>query len=289
MARPVDAPEWSSDANYPAGSDAWSATPTKVEPTNGEKAVGAIPQTGFGAQQLNWLIANLGDWINHLDGLDVTRVREDWVGKAIASSTADPIVNFSKWKITVGAGGGVGLVSTSDDYNGPFVAMSCAGAEVLLESTVPVCRRADDSIVCFSFDVAIGQDFAGGPTDIDNAVMKFGLKDSTTDFAQFFYDQSGSAFWRVQSRDGTTTTTTATSVTPAAATYPTTRFDIVLKGANVGDAIEYYIDGALVHTDAGADGPRSTANLTVFFSCNDDTSDGSALKVGAGMVEWNRR
>jgi hypothetical protein len=51
-------PEWSSDATYPAGSDPWSATDTKIEPTTGEVEAGATPKTGFGAQQFNWLLNN---------------------------------------------------------------------------------------------------------------------------------------------------------------------------------------------------------------------------------------
>lgn len=287
--RPDVLPEWATDTNYADPSEDWDGQPNKVEPSSGMKAAGFIPADELGIDYLNYLLSQHAKWLQHVEGRNVTRLHENWIGTAIASATADPIVNFSKWKLTVGAGGGVGLVSTSDDYNGPFVAMSSAGAPVVLETTIPVCRRADDAIVRFDFDVAIGQDFGGGPTDIDNAVIKFGLKDSTTDFAQFFFDQSGSAFWRVQSRNNSATTTDATTVTPAAATYPTNRFSIVLKGANVGDAVEYYIDDVLVETHAGADGPRASANLTVFFECMDDTTDGSALKVGAGQVDWNRR
>ncbi len=71
MSRPTDAPEWASDASYPAGTDAWSATDTKIEPTSGEKGTGATPQTGFGAQQFNWLLNNLAEWVNHLDSINV--------------------------------------------------------------------------------------------------------------------------------------------------------------------------------------------------------------------------
>jgi hypothetical protein len=58
VSRPDSTPEWASDAAYPAGTDAWSATDTKIEPTTGEKESGATPQTGFGAQQFNWLLNN---------------------------------------------------------------------------------------------------------------------------------------------------------------------------------------------------------------------------------------
>lgn len=67
MSRPTTTPEWSTDAAYPAGADPWSGTDTKVEPTSGVKATGAVPQVGFGAQQFNWLVDNLSNWINYLD------------------------------------------------------------------------------------------------------------------------------------------------------------------------------------------------------------------------------
>ncbi len=67
MSRPADAPEWASDVNYGAGADPWSATPTKVEPTDGEKDAGATPLTGFGAQQLNWLLNNHANFLNYLE------------------------------------------------------------------------------------------------------------------------------------------------------------------------------------------------------------------------------
>lgn len=66
MSRPDELPAWATDPNYPAGSKAWSSQPTKIAPTSGQKAQGAEPQVGFGAQQLNWLLNNHARWLDIL-------------------------------------------------------------------------------------------------------------------------------------------------------------------------------------------------------------------------------
>jgi hypothetical protein len=65
MSRPTSSPDWSTDTNFPAGSDPWSATPTRVEPSSGEKADGFTPGVAPEAQVVNFLVGNHGDWINH--------------------------------------------------------------------------------------------------------------------------------------------------------------------------------------------------------------------------------
>jgi hypothetical protein len=67
MSRPESLPEWATDANYPAGSDPWSGTPTRVEPSAGEIAAGSTPGTGLAAQLFNWLNGALSEWVTHLD------------------------------------------------------------------------------------------------------------------------------------------------------------------------------------------------------------------------------
>lgn len=106
MSRPTTAPEWASDTNFPAGTDAWSATATKLEPTSGEKGTGAIPQTGFGAQKLNWLLANKADWINHLESVITGAgmlLRDDFTGTAI---------DTGKWETTAA---GAATIAIFDD------------------------------------------------------------------------------------------------------------------------------------------------------------------------------
>jgi hypothetical protein len=63
MAKPTDIPTWATDTNYPAGTDAWSGTATKVEPTSGQKAAGWEPGQRPPAQYQNWWMGLVSDWI----------------------------------------------------------------------------------------------------------------------------------------------------------------------------------------------------------------------------------
>ena len=49
-------PNWASDANFPAGSDPWSATPTKVAPSGGQIAAGVAPRAKLPAQWFNYIL-----------------------------------------------------------------------------------------------------------------------------------------------------------------------------------------------------------------------------------------
>lgn len=61
--RPTDTPEWASDANFPAGGDPWSGTPTRVEPDPTELGTGNVPETRPPAQHHNWIKGLLADWV----------------------------------------------------------------------------------------------------------------------------------------------------------------------------------------------------------------------------------
>lgn len=103
MSRPPTTPEWSSDVNYPAGSDPWSATATKIEPTSGEKAQGAEPSVGFGAQQFNWILNEHAGWLNHLDAINLgaeCHLNDDFNGTTFTNN----------WTVS-----GTGTVATVDD------------------------------------------------------------------------------------------------------------------------------------------------------------------------------
>jgi hypothetical protein len=63
--RPGATPSWATDANYPAGTDPWSATPTRVEPDAAQKGTGNVPATRPPAQHHNWLQGLIADWIGY--------------------------------------------------------------------------------------------------------------------------------------------------------------------------------------------------------------------------------
>jgi hypothetical protein len=75
--------QWASSANFPAGSDPWSGTPNKVEPSLAEAQIGFVPGQQVDAEVLNWLvyyIANGRDVdqafsiVNKAGGVDNTHI-----------------------------------------------------------------------------------------------------------------------------------------------------------------------------------------------------------------------
>lgn len=70
MAKPLSVAVIAVDANYDAGADPWSATPTKVDPTGTVfEDKGQIPETGFGSQYYNHVLNNHGLMLQALDAL----------------------------------------------------------------------------------------------------------------------------------------------------------------------------------------------------------------------------
>lgn len=64
MAKPTESTtQWSSDTNFSSPSDAWDATPTKAEPSSGQKLQGWEPTQKPAAQHLNWLLSTLYKYV----------------------------------------------------------------------------------------------------------------------------------------------------------------------------------------------------------------------------------
>ena len=61
MNQPADLPTFATDANYPAGTDPWSGTPTKVKPALAVTAPGHMPNTEWPSQWENWWKANVAE------------------------------------------------------------------------------------------------------------------------------------------------------------------------------------------------------------------------------------
>lgn len=71
MSRPSGLPPiWSSNANYPAGSDSWSGTPTKVDPGTSKTAQGFVPGERVPAQWINSFWNKESAFIAYLDMID---------------------------------------------------------------------------------------------------------------------------------------------------------------------------------------------------------------------------
>lgn len=69
MAKPTKTAAWATNPNYPAGSEPWAGTPTKVEPDAGELAAGHTPGIIDPAEKENWWKNLVGQWTAWLNGL----------------------------------------------------------------------------------------------------------------------------------------------------------------------------------------------------------------------------
>ena len=70
---PVVAPDWATDANYPAGSDPWSGHVTKSAPSAGKVGTGLVPDTDLAAEEFNYVLANHGQYIAAEQGMLIGR------------------------------------------------------------------------------------------------------------------------------------------------------------------------------------------------------------------------
>jgi hypothetical protein len=70
MARPTGSPPtWADDPNYTNSTGKpWQGTPTRVEPSSGDKAQGITPGRKVVAQWVNWILGRLADWIAYVVG-----------------------------------------------------------------------------------------------------------------------------------------------------------------------------------------------------------------------------
>lgn len=129
MTRPLISPVWATDTNYPAGSDEWSATPTKVAPSGGKVGTGVVPDTDFPAQEYNYMVGNHGAWLDHLDGLLMRPdfyLHDDFCGVA---------VDTGKWVLTGSPSSGANIVlgvfgATALLANGGTPTMSVATSDL---------------------------------------------------------------------------------------------------------------------------------------------------------------
>jgi hypothetical protein len=67
----VRVPVVATDENYPAGTEAWSATATKIDPGTGAEADGHVPETRPPAQHFNFYQNAWGRWLQHLRDIGV--------------------------------------------------------------------------------------------------------------------------------------------------------------------------------------------------------------------------
>lgn len=69
MAKPTDGlPEWASDTDYPADAAPEASTATKVAPTSGQETIGWRPDQIPTAQEMNYWMNLVYQWLTYLDG-----------------------------------------------------------------------------------------------------------------------------------------------------------------------------------------------------------------------------
>lgn len=72
MPKPVAGiPLWASDLNYPAGAEPEAGTATKAAPTSGQATIGWRPNQIPTAQEQNYWMDLVADWIAYLDAADI--------------------------------------------------------------------------------------------------------------------------------------------------------------------------------------------------------------------------
>lgn len=267
--------KWASDDNYPAGTDPWSAQPTKVAPSGAEIEAGHTPGVPVPAETENW-------WKNRADGLlEYLRasgrfnvVHRNW------SNNAEQ-VGYT----TAGGGTAAGfLVSDSTLIQGGHLRLRVgANADVaagriggvmmppIFDSHLQVLEFAVDST---SFDGA-------GTTDGDGffGLMEIGAYDNSKG-GVFFYKNGSDANWKVFVNATTPGPPTTTDTGVVAAGLQ--QMKIVWAGADYagGPYVKFYIDGVLVHT-ATANLPNNNAEyMYVAFDLIGLGPDDAVVYVG---------
>jgi hypothetical protein len=118
--RPTTTPSWATDANYPAGADPWSGTPTRVEPSAPQKGTGNTPATRPPAQHHNWLQGFIADWIAYFAAIidsneehtyQAPKTRTVWIPCYKGVSSSDPAGDAQDWREDLGTGTTLSILS----------------------------------------------------------------------------------------------------------------------------------------------------------------------------------
>lgn len=99
---------WASDANYPAGSDPWSGTPTKSAPSAGEIAAGHVPGVPDPAEVENWWKNRADTRIDALEDAIIDSI-EHWQPLQAVGNIVTNIVGSN-----LGGQQGLGVETTAD-------------------------------------------------------------------------------------------------------------------------------------------------------------------------------
>ncbi len=311
-------PDWASDTNYPAGGDAWSATPIKVTPSAGVQAAGHTPNTKPPAQYENWfknLVARYLGWyfyppstsdnapqtlwtdadgnnrylIDH-NGYPMGRATifdEPWGGFIDEAATID--VLGGRWHFVSSGSSGGGTMINQDpvsSYPSAFMQLSNDG------SISSVARMHTEPIVYFlntgNFSLVLEWEAALTNIGANDTLIYMGLSDAAGSIAIAFRKSSAETNWRAYAFDGSTTTNQDTTVVPTAGVYPTQRFRLELHGSAspyAGMKARFFINETLTNTLTSA---LASGAYTLFFNNTASGATQNDLCVGPIRAVWNR-
>jgi hypothetical protein len=140
VSRPAGNPPLpASDATYPAGSDPWSSTPTKVDPGLATIAAGFRPDERLPAQVVNFLENAFGKWIAYQDKIEVLNFRNMGVefldaGDKLHIQDANNVI---LWNDGISRYCVAGRLATDDEVPKVFVSSSGA-ANQWIDTAAPV-------------------------------------------------------------------------------------------------------------------------------------------------------
>ena len=126
--------DWASDANYPAGSESWSAAPTRVAPSAGQQAAGVAPEDVLPAQWFNWLFGNI---VESGQALEARGLQEAW-DRAEADGVTTPHLSVGTDDLVVGTDGVPGLFKVNGNTNQVEVDGTVAAVSGAFSSTLSV-------------------------------------------------------------------------------------------------------------------------------------------------------
>ncbi len=263
MSRPDSTPEWASDTDYPAGTDAWSATVTKVAPTTGEKQTGATPETGFGAQQFNWLLNNHSNALTFLVSALAGHgfyVRDDFTGNPGAAVVEE------RWEALV-SGAGVAPAYIDDIASGG----SGSAAFVLggAGGTSRLNARCSTGTADFFFICRVRRVSTAGAA----GSMSIGLTGGAAADDCLFRSTAGGNWF---AHKGATTTDTGTA---ASTSYQW------LEIERRGGEVEWRINGTVEHSVTFAD-DLSTSDAGIYLF--DGTANAAEYRVDMAMIWVDR-
>ncbi len=249
---PDELPEWATDDNYAAGTDPWSGTATKIEPSAGVIAKGQIPQTGFSSQVYNWLLNKSGQ--HHVLLKEILYRNGVYISHEFSHGTTPD----NSWDLSGAAT--ETLVEDTGSYGGSLDLDSTGVADSSIEQKYNM--RIGTSEFWFSARSRYVSAKAG--------IYRIGLWSGTAGQRIYFQYDTGSVNWKVVENSNTTTTSTATAVT-----YQ------VLDIFRLDGTVYFAVNGTVVHSNA------NTVNLSdIAIRVANDTTGGTEPRNRVDYIKF---